>query len=351
MPADQPRWTGRVVIAGAVLTIAAFVGVGLLGGTAWRAWLGAAFLAASAPIGALALVMMIRIVPGDWGRTLEGPARSLAALTIPGLALLLPVLLRLGVLYPWVGAHQETAFRAAYFTVGGFALRSLAWGGVFAVLSLLMAVRQGGGPLAAAGLMLFVLLGHLAATDWLLSLDPEFSSSGFGLWVICLQILTALSLSILAVCAGRRSVEGLGGVLTAVLLVWIYMSFMHYVIIWSGDLPKGVAWYQRRGDASWSAVIWVCAACRLVPTFMLFFSPLRQNRRWLAVVAGIVAGGSVLEMAWLVLPATHPAPGGLDGLLYGLALAGMALLGLGAFLWLRPRLALFPERALEEVAP
>lgn len=351
MPAEHPVWSGRLALAGAVLAIAAFVGVGLAGGAAWRAWLGASFLAIGAPVGALGLVMMLRIIPGDWGRSLDGPARSLAALTIPALALLLPVLLRLGVLYPWVGAHQETAFRAGYFTEAGFILRSLLWDGVFAVLSVLMAIRQGGGPLAAAGLIAFLLMGDLAATDWLLSLDPAFSSSGFGLWVIAQQMLTALALAILAACAGRRGVEGLGAVLLVALLIWIYLGFMHYVIIWSGDLSKGVAWYQRRGHGVWWALIWLVAACRLGPAFLLFFSPLRLDRRALAAMAGVVVAGSVLELAWLTLPAAGPAPSPVDGALYALAVAGIALLGAGAFLWLRPRLALFPERALEEAAP
>ena len=351
MQAEHPVWSARMALAGAVLAIGAFVGVGLVGGTAWRAWLGASFLAAGAPVGALGLVMMLRIIPGKWGRSLDGPARSLAALTIPALALLLPVLLRLGVLYPWVGAHQDTPFRADYFTEGGFILRSLLWGGLFTVLSLLMAIRQGGGALAAAGLIAFVLMGAMAATDWLLSLDPDLSSSGFGLWVLSQQTLTALALTILAACAGARSVDGLGAVMLVALLVWIYLGFMHYVIIWSGDLPKGVAWYQRRGHGVWWALIWLDAACRLGPAFLLVFSPLRLNRRSLAAIAGAVVAGSVLELAWLTLPAGGPSPSPVDGALYAVAVAGIALLGASAFLWLRPRLALFPERALEEVAP
>ncbi len=351
MPAERPSWSGRLVITGAALTVVAFAGVGLSGGAAWRAWLGASYLMAGAPIGALALVMMLRIIPGKWGASLQGPSRGLAALTLPALAFLLPVLLRLDGIYPWVGAHQETSFRAAYFTETGFALRSFVWGGVFAVLAWLAAVRQAGGALAAGGLIAFVLLDNVAATDWLMSLDPAFNSSGFGLWIIAQQMLTALALSVVAACAGRRSVDGLGAVLLAALLIWLYLAFMHYMILWSGNLSPGAAWYQRRGHGVWWALIWVDTACRIVPAFLLFFSPLRRDRRTLGAIAVAAAAGSVLEIAWLVLPAADPAASGLGGGLYVLAVSGLGLLGAGAFLWLRPRLLLLPARALEEVVP
>jgi len=52
--------------AGAVVCGLALVAAALMPPDAWRAWLGAAFLWASTSIGALTLLMIMRLAPGDW---------------------------------------------------------------------------------------------------------------------------------------------------------------------------------------------------------------------------------------------------------------------------------------------
>ena len=101
---------------------------------------------------------------------------------------------------------------------------------------------------------------------------------------------------------------------------------MQYFIIWSGNLPQGVRWYETRTGGGWTVLLQALTALHLLPTVLLLFTPVRGSRGWLLVLGLLVLAGKAMECLWLVLPALGPAsaPGFLAALL--------ALLGLGLLL-------------------
>lgn len=304
----------RVVgAAGAIVLLGALVVGALAGGAAWRGWLGAAFLAISLPVGALGLIMTMRLISGVWARETSPILEAEALLAPLGALTLVPVLAALPVLYRWVHEPQRTAFRAAWLTPGAFVGVTLAWLALIFALTALLARRpKAPRAISCVGLILFMIFGTFAATAWLQSLDPDFNSSGFGLYVISLQMLLALAVAIVI---GLSRPEGLprpgilGGVLLTVLLLWGYFIFMPFFISWSADVPAAAVWYLRRGRGVWGDLAWLVAATRFIPAFLLLFRTVRNDRRWLLAVASVVAAGSVPEVAWLVLPSP---PGGLS---------------------------------------
>ncbi|HEY3951075.1 hypothetical protein [Phenylobacterium sp.] len=345
--ADRFAWLAPAGAAGCVLALAA---TALLPHADWRAWLGAAFLWASTSIGALALLMIMRLAPGDWSEEL-GPFMEALTLLLPlGAILLLPVLAETGRLYPWTQQHLSTAFRAAYLSPPFFVVRTLAWYAMLFALAHRLVLRPGRSvALACVGLALLVVLDLPIATDWLLSLDPDFASSGFGLYVLDIQMLTAFALMTGALVVSGRPIRRpgiLAALLICLLLFWAYLAFTHYVITWSDNLPPGVSWYQRRGGP-WRAVIWIAAACRLAPLFLLLFSAVRTSPRMLLALSAAILFGSVLEAAWLTLPATdfpHPSTA-TDIALFAFANLAMAALTAGGFL------RAFAWRAARKPAP
>jgi hypothetical protein len=86
------------------------------------------------------------------------------------------------------------------------------------------------------------------------------------------------------------------------LLFWAYFAFMQYVIIWSGNLPKVVAWYQHRGTGFWSVAEIIMCALGLAPALLLFLPAARRSSTWLGALAGAVLLGKAIEVAWLVMP-------------------------------------------------
>ncbi|HWE48127.1 MAG TPA: hypothetical protein VG407_19070, partial [Caulobacteraceae bacterium] len=269
MAADGARKGPVLAGVGWLLCVTALAIAVVEGGTAWRAWMAAAFLAFGACAGSIGFLMILRIVPGPWREELAALFDAHARLLPIGVVAGVPVLFTLGSIYPWTHEHEATAFRAAYLSQGFFIGRALIWWAVLGALAVLVTGPRGRKiAISAIGLMLFVLLGTTGAVDWLESIDPHFASSGFGLYLIATQLLTALALCVFEAANGPGPIERpqvLGGVLVTLLLFWNYLAFMQYVIVWSGDLPPGAAWYIRRARHGWGAVIWAVALSRLIP--------------------------------------------------------------------------------------
>ena len=102
--------------------------------------------------------------------------------------------------------------------------------------------------LSAPGLVVYALTVTFALFDWAMSLEPEWYSSIYGLLWIVNQALSALALSIIVTVlisrtAAADTLNDLGNLLFAFVMLWAYLSFAQFLIIWSGDLPEEIPWY------------------------------------------------------------------------------------------------------------
>ena len=290
-------------------------------------WLVASLFWTSVPIGSLVLVMMMRLIPGKWIEELS-PTAEAAMLLLPlCVVAVLPVLLGMHALYNWTEGVEPRGIRAVYLTPWFFVLRTgLFWAGCLLLAALLMVRRSWSTPVSCAGLIVFLLAGTTMAVDWLMSLEPDFHSSGYGLYVVSIQMTIALSaLTVARLLAGPVDRPGvLGGLLLTALLLWAYFSFMQYFIIWSGNLPQGVRWYVTRSGGAWTVLLQSYSALHLLAATLLLFPPVRHSRIWLLVLGMLVLIGKALECLWLVLPPLGPA----NGLPFLAAIVAMIGLGL-----------------------
>ncbi|MGK6312292.1 hypothetical protein [Neorhizobium sp. DT-125] len=330
MTVEDRRIASLSGVVGTLLCLIALAMASMDVHAALTGWLAAFAFVSALPLGTLCLALTLRIIPGQWREMLQ-PQTDRVMLGLPVLiVLVLPILSGLPHIYPWAGGGAElSGFKAAYLTPAFFAVRTVA---ILCGASLLViALRRqpsGRAALPVFGLIAFVLLHGVLSVDWLMSLDPEFHSSGFGLYILAGQVLTAFSAQVVFRLLGKRQegqVRVLGPLLLTLLLLWAYVAFMQYFILWSGNLPPGVAWYRQRGEGGWAFVEYLIAASRLLPAFLLLFPPIRGSRRFLIALSSIVLVGSLLECAWLVLPPAGTGMG-LATTSFGLALIGMLLL-------------------------
>ena len=119
-----------------------------------------------------------------------------------------------------------------------------------------------------------------ASVDWVMSLDPEWFSTIFGLLTIAGWGLTSLALTVVVLSLvdgtkpfagvlGPRHFHDLGKLLLAFTMLWAYLNFSQFLIIWSGNLPEEIPWYVRRVSGVWGAV----AIALVVGHFVLPFAP------------------------------------------------------------------------------
>lgn len=313
--------------------------------TAWLFWSGVSF-------GFLALLMLHTLTGGLWGDETRLMQRT-GARTLPFLGLLLLLLfLVLKDVFPWAGHPAlfggDSPHQRAYFQTPGFMLRGIGYFVILGGWTLLLGLwKRSGGPTesivpsgpAAAGLVLYPLLMLFASTDWVVSLEPHWSSTMFVIIFVVDHVLAALALMILLLPeteAGARPTKAwhdLGNLLLAFVMLWAYVTFSQFLIIWSGNLPHEISWYRHRMRGPWPSVTVLLAVFQFaVPFALLLFRVTKRTPRVLRTIAALVLAAALLHTAWLVLPAFADT-GLVSGLLCVAAFLGMG--GLWGMLFLR----------------
>jgi hypothetical protein len=326
-----------ISLLGAIGCAAALLLAGLDAKAALAGWLAGFVFWSAVPLGGLLLRLMTRVIPATWREEIT-PTSEMLTMILPLMALaVLPVLIGSHVLYPWTMGPAAEGFRGVYLSVWCFSLRSILFLGGAIALGFLMAMRLAWSlALAAGGLIAFTLFDAVIAVDWLMSLEPAFHSSGFGLYVISIQasiaLMTVVIIRLIADPANARP-PLLGALMLTTLLLWEYFAFMQYFIIWSENLPKQVAWFKERDAGLWSAAEYAFCLLVLVPTFLLFFPAIRYSRRCLLVIAAAVILAKAIEVAWLVFPTTQASPT-VSSVVAILAVLGLGLVSIGFLGWI-----------------
>ena len=310
--------------------------------TGWLAgfdfWLGAV-------LACLAWPMILRLSGGSrWGAALASAFRTVAASLPLFLVLLLPLLLGMARLYPWVTAPTANHW---YLNPAFFVVRALFALALWIGLLLLWRGTTDGpraGAIAAAGLILLTLTATFTAIDWTMSLEPAWSSSIYGMQAITGHLLAGLALAILWTPPQPAEINrDLGTLLLALVLVWAYLAFMQFLIVYSENLPQEIPWYLKRMAGGWGALgLALVVAHVALPFFVLLIAALKRR-------AGIIRGMALLlflsQLAhelWLVLP-EHPALS-----LIWIAPAAMLLIGATVLAWVRADVPLpVPRRVAE----
>jgi hypothetical protein len=328
------------------------------------------------PLGCLGILMLHYLVGGTWGAIIR-PTLESATRTLPLMMLLfVPLLFGLRELYSWalpqvVAQDGVLRHKSPYLNVPFFAVRLAVYWVAWLLPAYLLnlwsrqldrtpersarvPIRRRLIVLSGVGLLLYGFTMTFAAIDWVMSLEPHWYSSIYGILMVVSQLLGALALVVVVTAWLAASVplsevllptyvHDLGNLLLAAVLFWAYISFSQLLIIWSANLPEEVTWYVRRTEGGWQ---WIALALALfhfaVPFVLLLSSDVKRHVQSLACVAAILLFMHMVDVFWVVMPAFYR-----DGLsLHWLDLT--ALLGVGGgwtafFVWQLGRRALLPR--------
>jgi hypothetical protein len=284
--------------------------------SAGAAWLAAALGWTNIAAGGLGCGIAASLVSGRWSSAARTMMLRTAGLLPLAAILFLPVLLATDDIYPWAAhplATKTIAFKAIWLRPEFFIIRAAAYFMIWYALALWLARRRHRKPraAAAAGAILYAVTASLAAVDWIMSLQPTFHSTIFGLVMIGQQLLAGVAWLLLAAPdeSPIYSQGNPGGILLAALLGWAYFHAMQYLVVWSGDIPSETQWYLVRVAPPWDLLAWALFALRLAIPFGLLLSPrIRHSRPWLRGVAAVITATGFAESAWMILP-TAPHQG------------------------------------------
>lgn len=297
-----------------------------------RGWLVAFAIWSLIPIGSMVLLLIHHLTGGEWGYAAAPVLRPAAAMT-PLVALaFVPVLAALPAIYPWAADPSMIPADVArwYLNVPSFFARTIISLGGWSLLGTMFAAGLGSRLLAGLGLAFFGLTISLVAVDWYLSLEPRYVATAFAAMIAIQQLLAALAVTAVI---GPPAIDGrvagdLGALLIATLLGVVYLELMTFVVAWYGDLPEKAIWFLQRSGPAWlSVLIAAIVAGAILPFAMLLVKAVRRSRLGLRIAGGLIIFGTVLHVAWLLLPAFDLQAGAM-----AFACAAMAVLTLASLM-------------------
>lgn len=303
----------------------------------FRSYLLAYFFWLGFPLGSLAILMMHHLTGGDWGLPIRRPLEA-ATRTFPlMLILFLPLIFGLKSLFPWTqpgafGDDPVLKFKRTYLSLNFFMTRAVIYFLIWFTLSYFLnkwseEQDSTGDPATAKrlegmsgpGLILYGLTVTYAAIDWVMSLQPTWFSTIFGMIVMMVGVLGAMSLVIvvarllsdfepMASVVTPAQFNDLGNLLLAFVMLWAYLSFSQFLIIWAGNLPKEISWYVVRANGGWAKLaIFLIIFHFAIPFLLLLQRPLKRKMRALSILAGALIFISFVDVYWLVVPAFEKA--------------------------------------------
>ena len=353
----ERRWNLTALEAGAFAVGAAGLLLCLVGPGAGTRGFYASYLYAylfwiGLSLGCLAVTMLHQLVGGDWGLVTRRLLQAGAG-TLPLMALLfLPLLFGLSILYPWASSSAAVVSEGArlYLNRPFFLLRAAVYFASWITLAVWVPrwsarLEERDDPrlaqrmriLCAWGLVLYGLTVFYSAVDWILSLEPGWISTVYGMIVMAGQGLSALAwvTAMAGVLSARppmaealtpSRLNDLGNLLLTFVMLWAYVAFSQYLIIWSGDLPRETSWVLNRTRPGWDKIALTLLLFHFaVPFLLLLFRRVKRSRKVLAAVAGGLVAIHALDVFWRVRPSADPG-----GLLFHWPDA-VALLALGGF--------------------
>jgi hypothetical protein len=301
----------------------------------FRAYLVAWVFAVGVTLGCLAIAMLHHVSRGGWGllvrRALEAASRTLPLL----LLLALPLAFGMRELYPWARpelvAHDsvlqaKTWWLSVPFFWARLVVYFVVWGALAFVLNRLSLEQDRTGDprlvrrmqlIAAPGLAVYCLTATLASVDWLMSLQPHWFSTIYGIYFIGGQGLAAIAFMIvIARFLARREpmarvlsphyFHDYGKLMLAFVMLWAYFCFSQFLIIWAGNEPEEIVWYVRRIRHGWG---WFALGLVLfhfaLPFALLLSRGLKRNARLLGAVALAMLAMRWVDLFWQTEPAFH----------------------------------------------
>jgi hypothetical protein len=259
------------------------------------AYLAAFAFVASVSVGALTLAMIGRLTEARWySESARRPMEEIVG-AIPLLALLfLPIALSVERLYPWAhGAGEQSAFLNVPFFLVRSAVYLVAW----SVLATLL--PRSPRKTSAVGLIVLGFTTVFAAFDWIMSLEPEWYSTIFGVYFWSGGFLAALAVAVLL----GRPHEALGKLLLTASIFWVYTAYSQALVQWIGSEPRDLAWYLVRTRGPLAYVTGVTLAAKFViPFFVLLPYGWKRRPRVQIAVSALVLFGHALDVGWLVIP-------------------------------------------------
>ena len=347
-PAFVDGWKSRALLVGVVFSVIA-AGLAFADGSIdhmLRAWALGMVLTFGFSVGGLALLMVQYCSGGKWGLLLRRPLEAMSR-TLPLVFVYwVVVALEMKRLYLWAQVSDVSAalksglinefqahcieFKRPMLNPGAFVLVGLLcftiWGFYAWRLNSLGIKRDSDSlentpywikkfeNISGPGIVVYAVTMTAAVIYWVMSMDPTWYSSVYGLLflvgqgysVLAFSIIVALSLSKgepFRTILRQTEQHDIGKLTFAFVMLNIYLAFGQFLIIWSGNLPDEINWYLDRIRGHWGIIITLDFIFHwLIPFTLLLSRDLKRNKKRLIRVCQWMVFARAFDLFWLIEP-------------------------------------------------
>ena len=340
-PADLAKYRNIALGVGGIALIIWAAGTYFNVEQGLRSWLLGFIFWGGISIGGLGIIMLQYLTGGAWGvvirRIVEAASRVLPLVFI----LWLPLAFGVSSLYEWTHLPPDDFTmlqRGAFQTPTWWIVRGVVYFLILGGLAYLLnnwSARQDKSAdyeeaamwlgkatkLSGPATVIYVIIITFATVDWVMSLDPHWFSTIWGLLFVVGWALSTLCFSILIFAIvggvppmnrvlGRRHLHDIGKLILAFVMVWAYFNFSQLLIIYSGNIPEETTWYLDRMSVGW---FWVGVILVLLhfafPFVFLFRQDWKKNIRTIGFISLFILVMRLVDMFFLISPnpriATH----------------------------------------------
>lgn len=329
------RWQSPALIAGIVFLAISAIGFLIDPIDAFRAWLPSYLFWFQIVAGALAVLMLQYTTGGEWGLMIRRPLGA-AARTMPWMLLFfLPIAFALTRLYPWANhdwaVHDENVSQKLwYLNPTAFLIRAaiyfafwLLW--AFRIRALSLEFARTRSPYtelsrrkwSASGLVMIVLTLTFSSIDWMMSIEPRWTSHMYGITITVGAGLSAFAfvtffLSRLAHTGAMAGIlkpshlRDLGNLMLAFVMFYAYTTFSEFLLIWYANLHEEIPHYLIREHGGWGFLAALIVVFHFfLPFFMLLMRPIKDRPKTIGVVTVIILVMRYIAIYWLVAPSWY----------------------------------------------
>lgn len=330
----QKIWKNLIIMGGLVLILSA---LGLFFNSkqffysylvAWVFWV-------SLGLGALFFVMLNHLTGAVWGIVLRRLTESVMMVLPYMFILAIPIFIGMHELYNWsnagiVAADPLLQKKAVYLNVPFFVIRTCIYFLVWFLIAKrlykasisqdqnpgfdkIQKMRRTSGP----GMVLFALTTSFAAFDWLMSLDPHWYSTIFGVYVFSGGLLGSLALftligmyfkkkDVLAKTITIEHYHDLAKLILSFTIFWAYIAFSQYFLIWYANIPEETIWYLHRWQGSWKFFSLLLVFGHFVFPFLgLLTRAAKRSMGFVKFMSVWILLMHWIDLYWISLPTYH----------------------------------------------
>jgi hypothetical protein len=283
-------------------------------------------------LGSLFLIALEYIAGADWSTPIRRIPEFFAGLLPLLFILVIPLLVFHHDLFHW--AHEEAVAedkilqgKAPYLNITFFVIRTFVFIGLWSLFYWVMTrnsrkqdqskdqkLTTKNIRLAAIFIPVFALSITFTAIDFMMSLEPHWFSTIFGVYFFSGTVVAALAAITFVIVKLKEKdyfspwmnddhLFSLGALLFAFINFWAYIAFSQFLLIWYADLPEETFWFLTRWEGSWVFFsIGLIVIHFLVPYFALLTQPSKMNPKRLKFIAVWLLFAHLFDLFWLIMP-------------------------------------------------